>query len=330
MMGIYKIENIITKQVYIGQSHDIERRWKEHKKCYRKTTLKARLYQAMRKYGVENFTFEVLEECEEELLLTREKYYIEKFDSERTGYNMHINYNIHNVKDENIYAAIRKDLLDLSLSQTDIAKKYDVSHSLISQINAGVVHRDDKEYTYPIRKQQNRERIKKYCVDCGKEIDSKSTRCVECSHLLQRKVERPSREDFKQMIRYETFAQIARNYNVSSSAIKKWCRAYKLPDSKNLINLISDEDWEKENFVPTLEKEQKKNIPIKEKAPIGKSINQLNKDGQLIRSFETIRDAARLLIKQGLAKGAESGIASHIRDAAKGRRLTAYGFKWSF
>ena len=33
MIGIYKITNNVNKKVYIGQSIDIKRRWREHKKC---------------------------------------------------------------------------------------------------------------------------------------------------------------------------------------------------------------------------------------------------------------------------------------------------------
>lgn len=65
MIGIYKITNNINGKVYIGQSIDINKRWKEHK--YRSQIPNKEydkyLYRAFRKYGLENFTFEILEEC---------------------------------------------------------------------------------------------------------------------------------------------------------------------------------------------------------------------------------------------------------------------------
>ena len=66
MTGIYKITNTITKKVYIGLSNDIEQRWKTHKKRYKIESDKEYekyLYRSFRKYGLEAFTFEVIEEC---------------------------------------------------------------------------------------------------------------------------------------------------------------------------------------------------------------------------------------------------------------------------
>ena len=59
MIGIYLIRNKINNKVYIGQSIDIEGRWKDHK--VRKD--ESAIHLAIQKYGVENFEFEVLQEC---------------------------------------------------------------------------------------------------------------------------------------------------------------------------------------------------------------------------------------------------------------------------
>lgn len=88
MIGIYKITNILNGHSYIGLSCRIEHRWQEHKLPYnweRESTKP--LYLAFQKYGLENFTFEVLEECEPEELSEKEKYYIQKFDTYKHGYN---------------------------------------------------------------------------------------------------------------------------------------------------------------------------------------------------------------------------------------------------
>lgn len=68
--GIYKIENIVNGKVYIGQSVDIEARWAVHKS----TALKSQqpLYRAMRKYGLDNFVFSVLEETAPDILTEAE------------------------------------------------------------------------------------------------------------------------------------------------------------------------------------------------------------------------------------------------------------------
>ena len=85
--GIYCIENLINGKRYVGQSIDVYRRWSSH----RNESVVSRdyfLYQAFRKYGIENFCFFILEECNEEALNEREIYWIKQFDTFNNGYNM--------------------------------------------------------------------------------------------------------------------------------------------------------------------------------------------------------------------------------------------------
>lgn len=87
--GIYKITNLQTKECYIGQSRTIKDRWVDHMKCGLGIDTPAgnKLYAAMQKYEVWNFSFEVLEECPPEHLNEKEKYYIELYSSLEVGYN---------------------------------------------------------------------------------------------------------------------------------------------------------------------------------------------------------------------------------------------------
>ena len=78
MTGIYKITNEINGDCYIGSSKDIERRWKQHLYLSQKQGKRSEyhLYRAFRKFGIENFSFAVLELCQEEQLIELEqKYY---------------------------------------------------------------------------------------------------------------------------------------------------------------------------------------------------------------------------------------------------------------
>lgn len=90
MIGIYKITNQINGKVYIGQSVKIKSRWKQHKQEAKSNRRNTFLYNAMRKYGLDNFSFEVIEECEENQLNEREIYWISYYDSfnKEKGYNM--------------------------------------------------------------------------------------------------------------------------------------------------------------------------------------------------------------------------------------------------
>ena len=82
------------------------------------------------------------------------------------------------------------------------------------------------------------------CERCGVEITRKASLCVECAKLVSRKVDRPSREDLKKLIREKPFTHIAKDFCVSDNAVKKWCVGYNLPSKKKDINTFSDEDWE--------------------------------------------------------------------------------------
>lgn len=46
------------------------------------------------------------------------------------------------------------------------------------------------------------------------------------------------------MIRTMPFTMIAKEYNVSDNAIRKWCDSYNLPRRKADINNFTDEEWE--------------------------------------------------------------------------------------
>ena len=79
--GIYKITNIINNDCYIGKSKNIEHRWKQHKYRYKKDEYKNYyIYRAFKKYGIENFKFEVLEYCDEDILIEREQYYYDLYN----------------------------------------------------------------------------------------------------------------------------------------------------------------------------------------------------------------------------------------------------------
>lgn len=76
-IGIYKIINTVNGKVYVGQSINIYERWAQHKykSIYpEELGYNSAIHAAMRKYGFENFIFEIIEECEPELLDERERY----------------------------------------------------------------------------------------------------------------------------------------------------------------------------------------------------------------------------------------------------------------
>lgn len=140
MMGIYKITNLINGKVYIGQSINIERRWQEH--LYQSSGCSLLKY-ALHKYGVDNFSFEVIEECRQEELNEKEKLWIQYYDSFNNGYNLTlgggglVKYNV-----EQVYETyqITKNIAETAKQigchrQTvhKILKEYGINHSEFCQ-----------------------------------------------------------------------------------------------------------------------------------------------------------------------------------------------------
>lgn len=88
--GIYKITNIQTQMCYVGQAVDLAARFKQHVKrgVGAEDWTQNKLYPAMYSTGVENFTFEVIEECEREKLNEREDFWQEYFHAKDFGYSI--------------------------------------------------------------------------------------------------------------------------------------------------------------------------------------------------------------------------------------------------
>lgn len=87
--GIYKITNLENQKVYIGQSENIKERLRSHIKrgLGAETPTRNKLYTVMNKVGVENFSYEIIEECPREQLNDKERYWIDYFKTQDFGYN---------------------------------------------------------------------------------------------------------------------------------------------------------------------------------------------------------------------------------------------------
>jgi len=83
--GIYKITSP-SERIYIGQAVNIERRFKEYQNI-KKSKQQIKLNRSFNKYGIENHTFEILEECDTLLLNDRERHHQEFYDVLNKGLN---------------------------------------------------------------------------------------------------------------------------------------------------------------------------------------------------------------------------------------------------
>lgn len=87
MAYIYCITNDINDKVYVGKTEfSIQKRWEEHcSDAFRERNEKRPLYSAMRKYGIEHFQINLIEETNN--TEEREIYWIEQKQSYKNGYN---------------------------------------------------------------------------------------------------------------------------------------------------------------------------------------------------------------------------------------------------
>lgn len=116
--------------------------------------------------------------------------------------------------------------LEEYLEQNSIFTKEELEKILNKEISKDIV----REKTY----------IKHYCKECGKELPkiSKTGLCPECYHVSSRKVERPDAITLAREIVETSFCAVGRKYGVTDNAIRKWCKSYGLPTTKNELK-----DW---------------------------------------------------------------------------------------
>lgn len=254
MTGIYKITNKINGHSYVGQSRNIQKRWTNEKGAAFNKNDKSYNYplsRAIRKYGLENFSFEVIEECSEEELNVKENYWIKFYKSE---YNQTFGeeYQVHGSKlNQEQVKEIQQILIDDIkglVNHKKLAERFNVSSDTIQGINSGRIWYNST-LSYPLHTSIYSIKKEWKCIDCGKDISRGSTRCVECekqNRISKRKNTKIlTREGLKQLIRTTPFIKIGEKYGVTDNAIRKWCDKFNLPQKAREIKKYSDEEWEK-------------------------------------------------------------------------------------
>lgn len=141
---IYKYENKINHKIYIGQTNNIERRHREHLNGHSFQT--SLIERAIQKYGIDNFNFEILEITSD--YNAREQYWIEYYKSYKPyGYNICEgggylpNYQGENHPQstitEEVARKIQQDLMNFSIPQIQIVKKYKTTIQTVEAIKSG-------------------------------------------------------------------------------------------------------------------------------------------------------------------------------------------------
>ena len=327
-MGIYCITNTINQNKYVGQSININLRWRKHISSAFNKNINAEnynypLYRAMRKYGLNNFQFDILElVADSKYLDEREIYWIKilspKYNQTKGGgYCIHKSIpNKLSIENVNEIQQLLINGINCSVSHKELAKKYNVTKDTIQSINTGRTWYNP-QYGYPLHyskydsnKPDDYYIFKKdtnICKQCGATIASKSKLCVSC-YNENRKITLPPKNELQELIYIKPFTDIGKFYNVSDNTIREWCKQYGLPYKYRDIH----------------KKE------IKEKKISGKPVKALSLNDDEFFVFESISNAANWLIQEKMIKSQENGIRSHISEVCKGKRKTAYGYMWEY
>ena len=142
MAYIYQITNDINQKIYIGKTEfSIEKRFKEHcSDAFRERNEKRPLYNAMRKYGVEHFHIELIEETDnpEE----REIYWIEKKQSFKNGYNATIGGDGRKYIDYDLVVATYQEIKNIN----EVSRRLNINSDTISRI---LKEKNEKIYSSP-------------------------------------------------------------------------------------------------------------------------------------------------------------------------------------
>lgn len=315
---------MVSGKVYIGQSTNINKRWMAHKSDAFNPGSDAYdypLYKAIRKYGLNNFRFEVLEECLIEQLDEKEISFIKQYNAHGTG-----GYNqddggwsaIHGKLNFDDVAQIHKLLSERKMTMRKIAEQYNVHYNTIKTINNGTAWVVDG-VDYPIRKTPvSLSELRAYangdamyipakrrtftCPICGNIIVSeKAKMCKTCDEKRQRKVVcRPSALELAKLVKENGFTRVGQQFEVDGNTIKKWCKSYGIPHK--LQELIAWYD-------------ARMGIPHQQR-----KIQQIDlSTGNVLNTFHSVSSIAKFLGRSDC---------DNIMAVCHGKRRSAYGYGW--
>ena len=329
--------------MYVGQSTNIKKRLATHKSEAfnpRSEAYNYPLYRAMRKYGLHNFLFEILEECTSEQLDEKEIAFIKQYNAHGAGgYNqddggwnaIHGKLNFDDIKQ------IHKLLAERKMTMREIAEQYSVHYNTIKTINNGTAWIVDG-VEYPIRKipvslselrayanggdtcipEKRRTSI---CPICGNTMVSKKAKmCKKCDEKRQRKVvDRPDPLELAKLIKDKGFTHVGKQFGVDGNTIKKWCKNYNMPYKlKELISWYNAQIGIVEPICAIKRQIEGIAHPVKQIDP---------NSNEVVATFESCRAAARHLIEQGQTAKITT-ITTSIGRVVSGKLKTAYGYRW--
>lgn len=163
MIGIYRIKNLINNKCYVGSSKNIEKRWQKHKNELRKNKhINILLQRSWNKHGEHMFIFEVVEECDKQILLETEQKYLD----------LNPEYNIG-------LSSSGGDNLSKNPNKKEIVEK--ITKSIKERYELMTNEERKEKHSKPLNKNPNWRGGKSYIYcKCGKRIGNNNKTCLEC------------------------------------------------------------------------------------------------------------------------------------------------------
>ena len=227
--GIYRITNKINGKKYIGQSVNIEKRWtNEIASAFNenRVSFDYPLSRAFRKYGVENFSFEIVQECSTSELNNAEMNWIQKEDSFMNGYNQTLGGDSFSSAKSESVKKVFDFLFNSNMTQKEISELCDISEEMVQGINTGRYWHSDF-IDYPIRKKIVNARL---CRCCGKEVSNNSELCSDCYKKKSTKIDKTPDEVVQLLYQNNgNFSKVSEVFGVSSTALHRWCKTHNIP-----------------------------------------------------------------------------------------------------
>ena len=230
MIGIYKITKKSNGKSYIGQSNDIKRRINEHQG---KRDLA--IDQAIQKYGIDAFDYEVLEECSLEELDEREKYWIQYFNTYKGfGYNCNAGggdsrgENNGRTKLTNQDVAYIRECYDLHRRRKEVYEQFKdrVSFDSFAAIWDGRTWKGIKQEVYT---KENKDYYMYHATDGGNSDFASLTddEVVECRTRYMNETAKEIYQDYADRISYQAFQAMLwgrtyKNLPIYSKKKKEW------------------------------------------------------------------------------------------------------------
>jgi group I intron endonuclease len=246
IIGIYQIKNIINNKIYIGKSIDIEERWNNHK--YGNNIV---IHKSIKKYGIKNFEFSILETIE----------------------------SVNRNDDEKILCILEQKWLDI--------KKPFLKE------NGYNINKTSKPNLTPIRNKDFGDKISKIKIEmnhCGKTV-----------------IQYSKNGDF--IREWKSAADIERTHNIKAENISRVC----LKKQKTAGNYI----WRFKDNQLTSDEIREINILKRNR----KRVDQLTKNGEYIKTFNSIKDAI---------DSVGGSNTSRIVAVCKGYDNSYKGYKWKY